>query len=105
MKRPTSSSDRSTHAEYPWLVDAACRGLDADLFYPDKGRTDEAAAAKTVCRRCTVRAECLDYAMRNVEKYGIWGGFSDRERRALRRRLREQAEAAEPGQAERKEVA
>ena len=62
---------------------AACRGVDAELFYPDRGVST--AEAKDVCKRCPVRAACLEFALVNVEKFGIWGGTSERERRRLRR--------------------
>ena len=62
---------------------AACRGIDADLFHPDRGVST--AEAKAVCMSCAVRAECLEFALQNVEKFGVWGGTSERERRRLRR--------------------
>jgi WhiB family redox-sensing transcriptional regulator len=65
-----------------WHRQAACRGM-TELFFPDD--SDPADVAKAVCRRCPVRIPCLDYAIANGEKYGIWGGFSERERRRLRR--------------------
>jgi WhiB family redox-sensing transcriptional regulator len=72
-------------AERSWLDDAACRGMDAELFFP--GRGEPSAAAKAVCRPCPVRFDCLSYALNNGEKHGIWGGLSERERRRLRRRI------------------
>lgn len=69
--------------EEPWLVDAACRDLHPDLFFPAKGEpTDQ---AKAVCAGCQVRDDCLKYAMDNNFKDGIWGGMSERQRRAYRR--------------------
>lgn len=65
-----------------WRDHAACRGVDPDLFFP--GRGEATAPAKAVCATCPVRAECLNYAMANGEKFGIWGGLSERERRRLR---------------------
>ena len=62
---------------------AACRGCDPNLFFPERGvSTDE---AKKVCKGCPVRAECLEFALVNVEKFGVFGGTSERERRRLRR--------------------
>lgn len=70
-----------------WMADAACRGLDPALFHP--GRGEDTTAAKAICARCPVRAECLDYAMGDPrEKHGVWGGRSERERRNLARRRR-----------------
>lgn len=56
-----------------------------DLFYPARGDNDGFHAAKAVCDRCPVKAECLEFAMRFEETEGIWGGTCGRERRALRR--------------------
>lgn len=67
----------------PWQSQAACAGVDPDLFYPDRGEsTDE---AKAVCGACDVRETCLEYALTNRERFGIWGGASENERRVLRR--------------------
>lgn len=68
-----------------WRDRAAClNSPDADAFFPEKGaRSDR---AKAICRRCPVRAPCLDYAQRTEERFGVWGGLSERERRRLRRR-------------------
>mgnify|MGYP000160797370 CR=1 FL=1 len=58
-------------------------GVDPDLFFPERGASTR--EAKEVCRGCIVRLECLEYALTNGEKFGIWGGLSERERRRLRR--------------------
>jgi len=61
--------------------------MDPEVFYPQRG--DSTAAPKAVCRECLVSEECLEFALANGEKFGIWGGRSERERRKLRRlRLR-----------------
>lgn len=66
-----------------WMLAAACRGLDPELFFPPRGApTDH---AKAVCARCTVTAECLEYSLDGGEHHGIWGGKSERERRSIRR--------------------
>ena len=70
----------------PWMVRAACRGLDPDLFFPVRG--EDLRAAKAVCATCDVRDECLDYALRTHETCGVWGGTSERQRRRLRHRQR-----------------
>ena len=62
---------------------AECAGLDPALFHPDRGASVD--DAKAVCMSCPVRVECLEFALQNVEKFGIWGGTSERERRRLRR--------------------
>ena len=67
----------------PWQKYANCLGVDPDLFFPERGGSTR--EAKEVCRGCIVREECLRYALENCEKFGIWGGLSERERRQLRR--------------------
>ena len=66
-----------------WWDHANCLGVDPDLFFPERGASTR--EAKAVCRGCTVSEECLEYALRNSEKFGIWGGMSERERRRVRR--------------------
>jgi WhiB family redox-sensing transcriptional regulator len=68
----------------PWYDRAACLDADADAFFPEKGGSSR--AAKRVCETCEVRSECLAYALANDERFGIWGGLSERERRRLKRR-------------------
>lgn len=86
---------------WSWQDRAACRGADLGLFFgldgergPERDRRE--AAAKAICATCTVRLQCGNYAIRNGEKYGIWGGFSEDERAAERRRRirRERGRAA-----------
>lgn len=66
-----------------WQKDAACRGVNPELFFPTRG--DDTRVASRICSSCPVREECLEYAISHVEKFGIWGGLSERERRRLRR--------------------
>src|SRR3954470_20316700 len=66
-----------------WQDQANCLGVDPDLFFPERGASTR--EAKEVCRGCVVRVECLEYALQNGEKFGIWGGMSERERRRIRR--------------------
>ena len=72
-----------------WMDLAACAQTDPEAFFPDKGGSS--AMAKAVCMSCDVRTRCLQYALDNDEKHGIWGGLSDRQRRAIRSRNRKQA--------------
>lgn len=67
----------------PWMADAACKGLDPALFFPEPGNS--AAAAKAVCAECQVRLNCFDYAQAEGLDDGIWGGTSARSRMAARR--------------------
>jgi WhiB family transcriptional regulator, redox-sensing transcriptional regulator len=69
--------------ELTWQQFANCLGVDPDLFFPERGASTK--EAKEVCRSCVVRADCLEFAITNGEKFGIWGGLSERERRRIRR--------------------
>lgn len=69
--------------EQTWQRQANCMGVDPDLFFPERGASTR--EAKEVCRGCVVQSECLDYAIAHGEKFGIWGGLSERERRRVRR--------------------
>lgn len=66
-----------------WQEYSNCLGVDPDLFFPERGASTR--EAKEVCRACVVREECLEYAIVHSEKFGIWGGLSERERRRIRR--------------------
>ena len=71
-------------AQRVWQRQANCMGVDPDLFFPERGASTR--EAKEVCRGCVVREDCLEFALANGEKFGIWGGLSERERRRSRRR-------------------
>ncbi len=72
---------------HEWELDAVCRTVDPDIFFPvAPGKEDSAGPAKAVCRRCPVRANCLAVALERDEMIGIWGGLTTRERRLLVRR-------------------
>jgi len=64
-----------------WRELAACRGTDLEVFFPERG--ESAGPAREVCAACQVRQPCLDYAITNRIAHGIWGGLTERERRAL----------------------
>lgn len=66
-----------------WMDEAICAQTDPELFFPEKGGST--LSAKTICDGCQVVDECLDYALRHDERFGIWGGLSERERRKLKR--------------------
>ncbi len=74
-----------------WREDAACRGVDTDVFFP--ATDEEAEEAKAICASCPVREECLEFALQTRQEDGVWGGLTETERRRLRRRLRERARA------------
>ncbi|MFD1716991.1 WhiB family transcriptional regulator [Georgenia deserti] len=67
-----------------WQDRALCAQTDPEAFFPEKGGSTR--EAKRVCTSCEVRSECLEYALANDERFGIWGGLSERERRKLKRR-------------------
>ena len=66
-----------------WQTDALCAQTDPEAFFPEKGGSTR--DAKRICTTCEVKAQCLEYALQNDERFGIWGGLSERERRRLRR--------------------
>ena len=68
-----------------WANQAACRQHPDVNFFP--GRGEDSTAAKAICATCSVRDTCLEVALRNVEKFGVWGGTSEKERRVMRREL------------------
>ncbi|MEE9297776.1 MAG: WhiB family transcriptional regulator [Acidimicrobiia bacterium] len=66
-----------------WQDGANCKGANASLFFPERGASTR--AAKGICRECAVRVDCLEFAITTGEKFGIWGGMSERERRRVRK--------------------
>lgn len=86
-----------------WRQQANCLGTAVNLFFPEQGAsTHDAVWAKAICAACPVRTECLDA---NIdEKWGIWGGMSERERRKERRRRAGFAEENEPPAQPRKRI-
>ncbi len=70
--------------EAGWQERALCSQTDPEAFFPEKGGSTR--EAKRICTGCEVRSECLEYALEHDERFGIWGGLSERERRRLKRR-------------------
>ena len=70
--------------EQSWQERALCAETDPEAFFPEKGGSTR--EAKKICTGCEVKRECLEFALSNDERFGIWGGLSERERRRLRRR-------------------
>ena len=84
-----------TDEDKNWQMLSNCLGVDPDLFFPERGASTK--DAKAVCQGCIVREDCLEYALTNREKFGIWGGLSERERRRIRReRAQARARPAQP---------
>ncbi|MET9606814.1 WhiB family transcriptional regulator [Streptomyces sp. NPDC006512] len=78
----------SAHHHWDWQSRAACRGLGSGPFFHPAGergeeRDERDEAAKRVCAGCPVRAACLDHALRTREPFGVWGGLTEEERRAM----------------------
>lgn len=76
--------DTADDGQLAWQADALCAQTDPEAFFPEKGGSTR--DAKKVCGACTVREQCLEYALANDERFGIWGGMSERERRRLRKK-------------------
>ena len=85
----------STEPDVDWMDRAACKGMDPELFYPERcngaGRpvlgspaNMHIAAARAVCTECPVRDECLEYAITTNEQRGVWGGATVRQRRRIK---------------------
>lgn len=68
-----------------WMKQAACRGLDPDMFFPPQHSPGDVRAAIAVCKECPVRDDCFNYAVEIGEETGIWGGRSEKDFRAARR--------------------
>lgn len=81
--RSMSLDDLFGTAEQEWQEQALCAQTDPEAFFPEKGGSTR--EAKRICQACAVRDECLEYALLNDERFGIWGGLSERERRRLKR--------------------
>ena len=80
VRRPAATDADSALA---WQADALCAQTDPEAFFPEKGGSTR--DAKRICTTCDVRDQCLEYALQNDERFGIWGGLSERERRKLKR--------------------
>ncbi len=85
MKALTEGSSVTASAERPsgrWQELAACRGMDTRLFFPDRG--ESAQEAEEACRACSVSIHCAEYAISTGQRFGVWGGTSERQRRRIR---------------------
>lgn len=71
------------HFDREWHAEGLCHQVDPDLWFPEKGGSTR--HAKKVCQGCPVREACLQQALDANERFGIWGGFSERERRQMQR--------------------
>jgi WhiB family redox-sensing transcriptional regulator len=90
-RRPRADESWTTRliTSGPWRSAAACRSADPDLLFPisDSGPAlKQVAEALAICATCRVRCECLAFALRTGQVHGIWGGTTEHERAAARRR-------------------
>lgn len=67
----------------PWQQDALCAQVGGDAWYPEKG--ESTLAARIICLDCPIRTTCLREALDRDERFGVWGGYSERQRRRLKR--------------------
>ena len=74
-----------------WRKRAACRGIDVEIFFPETDDDADTEAAKAVCEVCPVRQACLEHALAQREREGVWGGTTERERRRILRQRRKSA--------------
>ena len=84
---PPASQWSVLSTDEEWRQEALCAETDPEAFFPEKGGSTR--EAKRVCSGCSVRAESLEAALSNDERFGIWGGLSERERRRLRLQRRD----------------
>lgn len=80
---PADPNDTPGSEEH-WSHHALCAQTDPEVFYPDNG--EPVTEAKRVCARCPVNTQCLQWALANNERFGVWGGASERERRRMTRK-------------------
>ena len=83
-RREAAAEQGDSDGELLWQERALCAQTDPEAFFPEKGGSTR--EAKKVCLTCDVRSQCLEYALAHDERFGIWGGLSERERRKLKKR-------------------
>ena len=81
-KQHQLEGDLPTGTALNWMDSALCAQVDGDLHYPDKGASNK--EAKRICGLCPVKAQCLEYAMERDERFGVYGGLTERERHKLK---------------------
>ncbi len=83
LMQPDDGGDLVVTPRPAWMASAACSKAGIADYFPTKGRAP--TTARAVCAGCSVREECLDYAMADESLSGVWGGMTERERKAMRR--------------------
>ena len=81
--QPAEADGDEVPGELEWQERALCAQTDPEAFFPEKGGSTR--EAKKICTGCEVKGECLEYALEHDERFGIWGGLSERERRKLKK--------------------
>jgi WhiB family redox-sensing transcriptional regulator len=76
-------TDTMPAPDLAWQAEALCAQTGGDFFFPEPGSS--VREAKRICGLCPIRSACLEYALENDERFGVWGGLSEKERLALRR--------------------
>ena len=84
-----ANAPRPFDYRFEWMDQASCKGL-TNIFFPGRGDTSAVKLAELICSQCPVQQQCLEYAIRNIEFIGIWGGMSERKRRIMRRQMRKE---------------
>lgn len=74
---------RAAEKRPAWMDNASCRGMDPELFFPERG--ESTALAREVCAGCPVVTQCLHFALDISAKQGVWGNTTERQRRRIRR--------------------
>lgn len=83
IRHPYENTAPSAETPANWRDNAACANTDPDAFFPQKSRSGN--DAKRVCATCPVREQCLQWALENNMRFGIWGGMTDNERRRIKK--------------------
>ena len=78
-----TETDPDTSLDMGWQDQALCAQTGAEFFFPEPGSS--VREAKRICGMCAIRSACLEYALNNDERFGVWGGLSEKERLSLRR--------------------
>lgn len=82
---PDIDPTQTIAANADWRSRGVCAQVGGDTWFPERGGST--TEAKKVCQGCPVKDECLEWAISNDERFGVWGGVSERERRVLKRQL------------------
>ena len=82
-------SDLMWEPDVNWREQAACAGIDSEVFFPTSEEEPASEEAKAICAECPVREACLQYALATNQAAGVWGGLDAGDRRRMRRRIRD----------------